>query len=160
MQGINTPVFKFVSNAQKLQKKSLNFFHCVQPVYIISRIFGLLPFSIQYNPNGCVKAAKVTVFDGFWFIGSIGLNLFFGYRVASDIPDMPKEESSILFIGFRTVFVICFILTALSTVLDMMNRNRIVKIVKDLTEFDNSVSKIETFTFALIEYVLRYLNCY
>lgn len=139
MRRNNSAVFTIYKSEGRQRKKSLNINYCVEPGYLMCRIFGLLPFSIKYNVNGSIKAAKVNILDAFWFIGAIGLNLFFSYREVTNTVFL-DIDSSVLYLIFRTVSFVNYILIAFSIVMDMLNRNRIINILNDLISFDNIVS--------------------
>lgn len=47
------------------------FHYAFKPLYVVSRLIGLMPFSIVRGANGNILACKVTVFDFIWFFITI-----------------------------------------------------------------------------------------
>lgn len=127
--------------AENQTKKPLTFYHSIQPVYSISRIFGLLPFTVRYSSNGYMDKAKVRFFDIIWFIFMIIVNLSLTYQMRIKLQLMIENDTSILFASARMIILLNFVKVAVSSVLDMLNRNRLVKMLKDFLKFDKSVRK-------------------
>lgn len=78
------------------------FAHCFRPIYIFSRAFGLMPFSIICQSNGGVRESKVTKFDALWFAHWLCLLLFgivFALRMANSHHSDPKAFSIISTLG-------------------------------------------------------------
>lgn len=129
-----------IAFSKKQSKKSITLYDCVRPAYIASRICGQLPFSIRRSSNG--QEARVGLFDAIWFIASITINLASICFAIVSIYKYPfKMQSSVLQIGGR-IFVICTnTVTVYAIVLDLINRNRSVKILQGLFDFDKNVRK-------------------
>lgn len=120
-------------------KKPLTFAQCIHPIYVISRLFGLLPFSVHLNSNGNVERARIKIFDIAWFLCAISINLFLAYFILTRKKNSLEIESKVLMIGNYIIFSITFIMAPLSIILDMFNRHRLVKMFKDIMEFDKTV---------------------
>ena len=43
--------------------KNLNIAHCFQPIYILSRMFGFMPFSIAFDSNDAIQTARIKFYD-------------------------------------------------------------------------------------------------
>lgn len=123
------------------RKKAFNLFDCIKPTYIAARVFGQLPFTIHCNSNGELTRASVGAFDVLWFIGAIILNLVCVYFTLSSLQISFVIESSVLLNGSRLITIFGFLMAPIFIVLDMINRNRLVKILRDLSNFDDNVRK-------------------
>lgn len=122
-------------NENETQVKTLNFMDCFRPVYYISRMFGLKPFSIIYDSNGEVQQSKITKFDGIWFVISMCIYALMAYSVEGNC-------------GPKFIFVLGYIFTmfgltcsVLTIAFDMCNRFEFVEILKKITIFDKEVEK-------------------
>lgn len=128
---------------KKRTRRAANFCDTVRPVYIVSRIFGLMPFTLHHHANGHIDRSSVGLFDIFWFIGAIAINLtMIYYTVLSLLEPSFTLESSILQDGSRVLSICAMVMIVLSIALDMFNRKRLVKILKDLTAYDKNVRMI------------------
>lgn len=125
-----------------VQKNPQNFYDCVYLVYIFSRIFGLLPFSICYDANRHIESVRVGIFDALCFIGAISLNLMLVYFTISLLNNSNPVQSAILVTGGRMILVIGLVNASLSITLDLLNRKRLLKISKDFFTFDTEVIQI------------------
>lgn len=122
-------------------EKVSNFYDCIRPVYILSRLLGLFPFTIHIDSNGIAKSVEIRVFDAILFVGSIVSQLVFScvglYFVTSRAVG---GTDSAVFHTSRVIFgFFGFVLWLLSASLDMLNRNRFLKLIQDLTVFDQNV---------------------
>lgn len=74
--------------------KAANCVHGLRPFfYYLSRLFGLIPFSINYDQNGQVRVSRL---DGLWFMAS--LITYLGFRNTT-IPQESNTASCILILG-------------------------------------------------------------
>lgn len=53
--------------------KKRDFVYTLRPIYIFSRIFGAMPFSLVHNSIGEIQKARVNIFDFLWFMVSIAV---------------------------------------------------------------------------------------
>lgn len=120
----------------------LTFTHSFKPIYILSRIFGFMPFTIVYDSNGAIQTAQIKVIDFFWFIISIVIYLlstlyFITYVRRKQIPD----SFATLAYATRTIVIFrkLFYCVCIST--DMCNRFKLVEILKKINIFDERVSQ-------------------
>lgn len=134
-------------NARKGPQKPEKFYACAQSVYILSRFVGLFPFSIKYDVNGHMKSVCVKIFDAIWFAGAISINLFFIYFTIDFIKRSNSNQtpSTLSHFGAKIFLIFGLLNTSLSIVLDLLNRNRLLKISKDLFAFDAEVTKSHIF---------------
>lgn len=135
-----TRVESKLADERKPQKKQLNFYDCIQPACRISRIFGLFPFSISFDSADQVQA-KVGIFNAVWFICSIVINTVLSCIVLSSPND--ESDSQVLLLFDWLFWIFGPLMLALSIALDMLNRNRLQKIVSNFMEFDQNVSNEE-----------------
>lgn len=123
------------------RKQRMNFYHCIKPLCSISRVFGLLPFTIDLDPNGNIKRARVSVSNACWFICFIAATVVAFYFVETATVQQADLESSVLFVSEQLFWFSGIFMLFLSMILDMLNRNRLVKILQDFIAFDESVRK-------------------
>lgn len=119
----------------------LDFAFIYRPVYFASRVFGLMPFSINYDSNGVVQGPKVRIFDIVWFITSICLYMCFIHQTIQTITSFKSPDSSIylIWIGNEILLMFGLVFGVITICTDMFNRYRIVDIVKSFNTFDNEV---------------------
>lgn len=113
-----------------------------QPIYIVSHLFGQMPFSIIYHSNGDIHRSTIKKLDAIWFLFSM---LAFTCIVFSSIKfynskDVSNYVSTISFAGNSFVFGICSILGFLAIILDMCFRFEFIDILKKITTFDGKAS--------------------
>lgn len=129
----------FLGNASKTQPKI--FEHSFKPVYYFSRCIGLWPFTITYNINGSIKEARVHLLNSLWFLISICLYLSALFFCYVDLMYSLDSGRSYYFSDF--LFLISqippLLFGSFAVVLNMVNRNRIVNILKNFMIFDTEV---------------------
>lgn len=108
-------------------------------LFVASRIFGLLPFSVEYDVKRKRSQVKVTALDCFCFVIAIIIYaLLVRCMVQSD--PFPKLYSSIE-LSVRISTIIAGISIAIySVITDMINRTSVWSIVTNLTAFDEKVN--------------------
>lgn len=137
MQCSITPYF----GAKIEPKKSVAFRDCITPAYTVSRVFGLFPFTIVYDSNGHVQKAVVYIRDVIWFIGSISLNFVSIYTVVSRLKFLFSMKSPLLVNANNLLMLFVCTLSTISIIFDLINRDRLVKMCRDLSAIDEKVSK-------------------
>lgn len=115
-----------------------------QPIYYISRIIGLIPFSISFDLNGEPQRPKVGKFDSIWLIISISVYLYGAWSFIKkfESPSDPQESSYIIIYIDNAILVIGLLLGVLAVVLDWWNRYKLVEILEKLLIFDKEVKMI------------------
>lgn len=121
--------------------KKLTFAHSFKPIYIFSRIFGYMPFTIVFDSDGGIRTAKIRVIDFLWLIISIGIYFlsayyFFIYTGRKPIP----VTSATLVHGARTIVAFRKLFNCLCIGIDACNRFKLVEILKKINIFDEKVS--------------------
>lgn len=131
-----------VINQQSTVKK-INFIHSFHPIYIFSRMFGLMPFSIVYYPNGDVEKPKVSILDAIWFAILLSIYVFGFSVVLSFVIDEPPDStmSWITTIVFTLSSESSLIFCCLSSIANMGNRFKLIDILKMFIIFDQEASR-------------------
>lgn len=126
--------------------KVLNFAYSFRPVYYLSRVFGLMPFSIEYDLNDRPQLPRVKRLDAMWFAIAICLYLSMAY-VSYQKLNLPQDSSVpyILFLGEHLFQILDLVYGALIIGLDMCNRYKLVNILKKLILFDEEVRNLPLF---------------
>lgn len=123
-----------------VQPVKLNFEYCIRPIYYMSRLCGLLPFSIARNSNGEIQAPRVKIFDFLFFTLSIIWYLFLTCNSFHDIQYWPNlNKSQVLTVSNYSLLIMGLIFGGLTITMDMFNRSRLVDILKKFIKFDQNV---------------------
>lgn len=151
MNQRENPTITDVANAnfQNLQKirmdsNEVNFSLSLRPIYQFSRIFGLMPFTIVLDAKNNFQKVHVRPFDVFRFVTAIFLCTVMAFIYYQHI-EVPQGQniSSILVFGDATLFILGLIYVCFVIVMDMMNRFKLIAILKMLNNFDNEVCIFE-----------------
>lgn len=118
-----------------------DFTYSFRPIYILSRIFGQMSFSIIYYPNGEIQRPEVSKFDAVWFVISLGLNFYAAYCIF--VLFKTQEDSNFLpkisLFSVISIFILLLLLNLLACVSDICNRFKFMDILKKITLFDKKV---------------------
>lgn len=120
----------------------VTFTHSFRPIYYFARIFGSMPYTIYCDSNGNAHEPKVRIVDGVWFVISMCIFLsmaFFSYRNMESLQN-PNTSSYILILGDQILLILCLIFGAQIIGMDMLNRDKLVDILKKITAFDKEAS--------------------
>lgn len=124
---------------QQVSWQKHDFVYCFRPIYIVSRVFGLLPFSLTFHSNGEVQKPNVSKLDIVWF----GISLSFLLNAISMSIAIQKSSgkkgSLISILGDMWMLFAGLINGVLTIVLDMYNRHKFVDIIKKINTFDREV---------------------
>lgn len=125
-----------------INSKRLTIAYSLKPMYILSRIFGFMPFSIIFDSNGAIQRARIKKLDFLWFITSIGIYLLSSYHFLtySARNRIPKGRATLVY-GTRSIVIFRKGLNCLNITMDMHNRFRLVEILKRINTFDEEASK-------------------
>lgn len=126
----------FENTSKALPKR---FQHGFLPIYYFSRCVGLWPFTIIHKANGSIKA-RVRLFDSLWFLISICLYLTALYYTYKDIRNTLQKGPYLTSIISQISQIPTFLFGAVGIAMDMLNRNRLITILKNFNEFDTEVS--------------------
>lgn len=122
--------------------RKFDFYHAFMPLYTFSRLFGYMPFSIVRSLNGNILTSKVTVLDLIWFFIAI-VWYFLLAAIATKNLRLPQDpnESLTINVGDHLLLIVGLLLGIFSIIMDMFNRNKLVKIVQNFNTFDDEVSQ-------------------
>lgn len=115
--------------------------HNFKAIYYFSRCFGLWPFTIAYNANGSIKEACLCQFDYLWFLISICVYLtalHFTYEHIKTLQFL-NEKAFFSHLIYNLIQIPPLLLGVIGSVFDMLNRRRLVNILKKFTIFDEEV---------------------
>lgn len=120
-----------------------SFAYCFRPIYIVSRILGLIPFSIAFRSNGEMQKPKMSKIDFVWFAIYLSL-LFYGLSLAFGMVKLQQSSSKdcslISILGDSGMILLGLIITTVAIVLNFCNRRELVEIFKDINTFDKEAS--------------------
>lgn len=140
------PVHPSVGGNQA-QEEKFNFAYSFRPVYYISRLFGLMSFSIIYDENGEVQKCAVTKFDAIWFVISLSMYFLMGFLLQH------YAISTAAFAMGNIFGLLNFVFSFFAIVINMCNRCKVIEILKNITIFDEEVRLLNIltiFTYTLI----------
>lgn len=134
-----------VDTRSEATSKKLNFAHSFQPIYILSRIFGLMPFTIVFDSNDKIQTARVKVIDLIWFTIAIGIYLcsithfpLAGQHIFLYI--LVPDSTLTLAFGTKSIVIFRRLFNCLSIGMEMCNRFKLIEILKNINTFDEKVS--------------------
>lgn len=123
-----------------VQPVKLSFEYCLRPIYYISRMCGLLPFSIRRNSNGEIKEPRITILDCLLLTLSIIWYLFLTYNSFHDIRYWPNlNKSQVLTVSNYSLLIMGLIFGTITITMDLINRSRLVDILRKFIKFDKNV---------------------
>lgn len=133
-------------------------------IHIVSRIFGLMPFSIVCQANGDIDRPTVTKFDILWFLISMCVYSFGIFTLSQLI--FPRGSniyaSYLVVLSDNITITLGLVLGFFAIVFDMNNRSKLVGIVKKISIFDKKVFEISNFPTNLeigIENNIEFIFC-
>lgn len=128
------------AGAQSVPLKKFNFEYSFRPVFYFLRFTVLWPFSIIHDSNKKIEKARIGFFDILWTFLMICLNL----KLFLDSYESMRSKQEKHMIPIRHV-IFCvfhksyFLSTAVGIVLNVANRNKLVKILAKFNTFDDDV---------------------
>lgn len=129
--------------ARNSQSNKTDFIHGIRPVYFISRTVGLWPFSIVSSSSSSriIHKAQIRAFDIIWLIISIGIFIaaIFIYIEQSYVDFQDDRVSTVYVFGFYIFEMIGLIFGIFAIVIDLFNRNNLIEILQQFSDFDNQV---------------------
>lgn len=128
-----------LTNAKVQRSERLNFYVCIKPLTVISKILGLMPYTIHVNRKSQIKKTSISVFNIIWFISCIMINLFLSYFVQKSSRAKANVASSVALFSDRFIWFAELFMYLSSIVLAMSNRNRFPTILQSIIDFDKEV---------------------
>ena len=133
---------QFVIEVKRNSNRKFKLPYNLRPIYIVSRIFGQMPFSIAYHSNGEIDRPVVKLLDAVWFMISMSVFVFllvhfFTFAKANINPNVMSE---ITLVGIYFTNEISNTLGLLAIILDMCFRFKLVDMFKRIAIFDKKAS--------------------
>lgn len=129
-----------LANANVASKRKFNFEHAFRPIYHFSRLAGLWPFSIIHDSNGTIQRARIGPFNIMWSILIICLNLVSLLDTYRDLRAQQGKNTIRIYVAAFTVFQFgSFLFTTIRISLDLINRKRLIGILRAFNTFDSEV---------------------
>lgn len=125
-------------------KGELNIYKLARPIYLISRICGLFPFSLQYNNDtGELEKVVVTMFDKIWFALSLGRYCLLSYlSVALSLNHHMNESYVFLYSAGNFILCLGLILGGFSICNNMIQRELLLRSLHDLHACDKDLQAL------------------
>lgn len=124
-----------------IKSKDIDFFYSLRPIYFVSRLFGLLPFSIIRDSSGVVQNARVNSFDLIWFFIALCIYLSMAWICYKSVEARQERLSYTMVIGDGVILTLSLINSANMIIMDMFNRFKFIEILKKFSFFDDEVIK-------------------
>lgn len=119
-------------------RRADNIFSITLWAYVIARVFGNWPFSIEFNARNGSSRVRVTKIDFAWFLLSLCIYASFNWFAVFD--QLGHHEASLVEVTVSQISQIIIILVAmLSIIMDLINRNVIWQMVLTFHAFDEEV---------------------
>lgn len=131
------------STTTEIEQK-ITFTYGIRPIYYLSRVYGVMPFSIIYGPNGEAREPSVNKSDVLWFIFWVFLYSsiiwVINYKLAST--ESPSESSAVLVYGGFSFLMLIFTSDIVIMAINLCNRFKLIDILSRFTLFDAEASTI------------------
>lgn len=133
------------TSKKKHNSNSFSFIYCTKPLHKVAKCFGLLCFSIRLSGENEMIGAYISIFDGIWFIIQVVFNITVIFCVIYTFQGIETGQFQTIFFFTlsRTILLFDLFLTLLVQLLDMINRSKLVQILKEFRAFDKEVQSIE-----------------
>lgn len=130
---------------KRTDSKVMNFGVLFRPLYYLSRIWGLAPFSITTNSNGEIKKTKIRIRDVLIFLISIIIHLLFSFISHKRYKLLEKPTTLDLCIYLFEIF--SFAYGTLLAIMNACSRFKMIDMLKMFNSFDKKVyDKVKAFT--------------
>lgn len=127
------------SSAEDMSMKRYSFTHSFRAIYYFSRVFGLLPWSINFDSERLMHEPMVRVFDVLWFLILICGYSFVSYNSYHRMK-VSNDSGTILIFGGHMHMIFRFFFGIVAMAMDLCNRHKIVNILNMFNDFDQNVS--------------------
>lgn len=144
MDQQENPTIAFVNAESKAPRKKriesdgVNFAKSLRPIYIFCRAFGLMSFTIVLDENQNFKGTRVRPRDIVLCTIAISLCIMMAVVYYQTI-EQPKGQSVVLVFGDALLIIAGLIYACTVIIMNMINRSKLIAILKSLNNFDNSV---------------------
>lgn len=117
--------------------KIMNFGSVFHPLYYLSRIWGLVPFSIVTKSNGDVQNPKIHLRDVLFFAISFKIRLLFSFISHKRYMELGKANTLDLCVYLFEEF--SFLYGILIAIMNVCNRFKLMDMLKMYNHFDKEV---------------------
>lgn len=126
-------------------KQNFSLMHSYRPIYIVSRTFGQMPFSITYHSNGDIHRPVITKLDALWFLLSLSAIICFAYFgfLLFDLKEVFGSLSPISAVGNFSICCISAMLDLIAIIWDMYYRFIFVDMFRNIAMFDQKVRLLQ-----------------
>lgn len=140
----NSRKFQIITAPPRIHRRKNDFARSFRIVYIVSRVFGLMPFTVAYNMNGEIEKPTFTKPDVLWFLISICVYSFGIFTQLQFMfpSDLEHYTSPLVVLSDSVIIMLGLILAFLAIFSDMCHRSKLVDIAKRFITFDKKVIKI------------------
>lgn len=111
-------------------------FQCIKPIFYVSKVFGLAPYSLP-TKGGVLK--KATISDYIIAVLSGSLNIYFFYSNINVNYLLPPSKSLIFDFCSRSSLSLIILFLLVTLFLNMINRSKIWNIFQLIHECDEKV---------------------
>lgn len=120
-------------------KNSNNIIGAFRPIYIIDRIIGMFPFSVNFDQSLILNKPFISKVDVVLFI--LHISVYTGFAVFNIVTNLGEYDklSTVLEIGNRVVLIGGISSGIGVVVIDLLNRNNVCTIFQKLEIFDREV---------------------
>lgn len=126
-------------NTKNIQLRKLNFEHAIRPIYYSTRFAGLWPFTIVHDSNGNIQKARVGLSDVLWSILFICFHLTLAFYTYKKVKTTQLRENQLRFIVLNVFLLSSLLVGILGIIIDMINSEKIVDILRKFNAFDKEV---------------------
>lgn len=117
-----------------------DFYYSIRPMVIMSRCYGLHPFSYETNVYGEVHRTKVTVIDSLWFMVALTMYSTCAFVMSLHVRLSPEYKTVfLLMLAEQILLVFGLVMCVMGISMDMLNRNRILRNIQRFQAFDAEV---------------------
>lgn len=125
---------------KKRQKKIVNFGSVFRPLYHLSRVWGLAPFSIATDSKEEIKIAKIHLYDVVRFLTAMIIYGLFTYDAMKEFEVFRKKSNQKAWIACaRLVNILGFSYGILVIIMNVCNRHNLSNFVNMYIRFDKEV---------------------
>lgn len=130
------------NTTKRRHTKIMNFGSVFRPLYFLSRIFGFASFSISTKSKGEIQNPKIYFYDGLWFLTVILMYLVFAYDTLNTFRTSKQflnQKTWVMVVCARLTEVLSFIHGILAIIMNVVNRFKLMNMVKMYNRFDKEV---------------------
>lgn len=150
---MDDPRFTLLDPNKKFHEKIVHFSRIFRPIYIFSRICGLMPFTIQRSRTHNEQyEPRVSKWDGLWFaitfcfFLAMVTNTFLGEII---LPHESIHELNAIILGNHLLRLMILIFGVFALIMDMCNRYKLIEILNKFSIFDHEANFHQIYFFEI-----------